>query len=299
MAGGKPRGGDAKREEKKGGKIKKWGKKVHFRLCSPRNGQWGSEVRDAEVRGFGSSGVQGFGVRGSGLGQSPRPGWGCGQRSGAARTLGRLIPSALPAPREGGKKGRRKNKSEEAKSPRHREGREGGRRQQGTARRGNRRSSCSSAPPLARPPRRAAPSRPAPSDGDRPAPLPRRAAPEPPGGTRGEGQRGEHHLRGRVELLCRHLPASPWGLRPQMTVVGAPSHPRGVNTQSHGTVFSMSPLGLGQTARDGSPVPSPAHADGCYSPACAQCRGWEWAAGNRTAQCPIYTAGAYVRLPLK
>lgn len=104
---------------------------MHLRLCSPRSGRWGSEGRDAEVRGFGSSGVQGFGARRSGLGQSPRPGRGCGQRPGAVGTLDRPIPAALPAPREGGKKGRReeKNKSEGAKPSRHREGREGGRRE--------------------------------------------------------------------------------------------------------------------------------------------------------------------------
>lgn len=256
---------------------------------------------------FGGSGVRGF--RGSGLGAQ---GWGRAPGRGGDAGSGpeQWEPSIAPSPPRCRHREREGRKGEEKKKIRAKErnplgtgkgGREGGGRRQGTARRGNRRSSCSSAPSPARPPRRAAPSRPAPSGGDRPAPLPRRAAPEPPGGTRGAGPRGEPHRRGRAELRCRPLPASPWGLRPRITVVGAPS-----GSSSEGRQYAEPRQGVldviswpRANAWDGSPVPSPTHADGCYSPACARCRGWEWAAGNRAAQCPIYTAGAYVRLPLK
>lgn len=236
---------------------------MHLRLCSPRSGRWGSEGRDAEVRGFGSSGVQGFGARRSGLGQSPRPGRGCGQRPGAVGTLDRPIPAALPAPREGGKKGRReeKNKSEGAKPSRHREGREGGRRE--AARHGSagkpekllqqRSVACPPARPAGRhragPPRRVGT-----------APRPSRAAQRrsPPGG-RGERGRGESPTAGEGRSCgagpCQHPHG---GCGPESRWLGphrAP-HPRGVNTQSHGRVSSMSSLGLGQTLGMAAPFPA-------------------------------------------
>ena len=216
---------------------------------------------------FGGSGVRGF--RGSGLGAQ---GWGRAPGRGGDAGSGpeQWEPSIAPSPPRCRHREREGRKGEEKKKIRAKErnplgtgkgGREGGKREAARHGSAGKPEKLLQQRSVARPPARpAGRHRAGPPRRVGTAPRPSRAAQRrsPPGG-RGERGRGESPTAGEGRSCgagpCQHPhggcgPESRW-LGPHRT-----PHPRGVNTQSHGRVSSMSSLGLGQTLGMAAPFPA-------------------------------------------